>query len=182
VKFHDGTPMTGEDVKYSLMRFLLLDRDGGPSNLLLTGLLGARSTNDLAPDRIYDLADKAIAIEGGALVLRLKKPFAPLLGILANFAHVVPKAAVAAGVLAYRESGEDGTFLLTLSPKHTGETVVEVDGAPRRDALAVGLDELVAECGGEIDDANLAAFEVDVVPPQPDQLANAHPGPEQEGP
>lgn len=97
VTFHDGTPMTGEDVKYSLMRFLLLDRDGGPSNLLLTGLLGVRSTSDLPPDRIYDLADKAISVEGGALVLRLKKPFAPLLGILANFAHVVPKAAVAAG-------------------------------------------------------------------------------------
>jgi len=97
VKFHDGTAMTAEDVKYSLMRFLLLDRDGGPSNLLLEGLLGVRNTNEAPPDVIFGLADKAIAIEGGALVLRLKKPFAPLLGILANFAHVVPKAAVAAG-------------------------------------------------------------------------------------
>lgn len=97
VKFHDGTPMTNEDVKYSLMRFLLLDREGGPSNLLLTGLLGVRHTGDLPPDEVFALADKAISIEGGALVLRLKKPFAPLLGILANFAHVVPKATVVAG-------------------------------------------------------------------------------------
>jgi len=96
VKFHDGTPMRPEDVKYSLMRFLLLDRDGGPSNLLLWGLLGVRSTSDLPPDQIYALADKAVAVEGGALVLRLQRPFAPLLGILANFAHVVSHPTVVA--------------------------------------------------------------------------------------
>lgn len=96
VKFHDGTPMTAEDVKYSLMRFLLLDRDGGPSSLLLEGLIDVRHTQDLPPDQIFSLADKAISSEGGALVLRLKKPFAPLLSILANFAHIVPKASVAA--------------------------------------------------------------------------------------
>jgi len=96
VTFHDGTPMTPEDVKYSLLRFLLLDRDGGPSNLLLTALLGVRHSGDLPPDHIFDLAEKAVSVEGGALVLRLKKPFAPLLGILANFAHVASKATVSA--------------------------------------------------------------------------------------
>ncbi len=96
VKFHDGTPMTAEDVKYSLMRFLLLDRDGGPSNLLLEGLIGERNTSALPPDQIFTLADKAISVEGGALVLRLKKPFSPLLSILANFAHVVSHPTVVA--------------------------------------------------------------------------------------
>ncbi len=95
-KFHDGSALSAEDVKYSLMRFLLLDRDGGPSNLLLYGLLGVRKTDALPPDQIFDRADKAVSIEGGALVLRLKKPFAPLLGILANFAHVVSKGYVEA--------------------------------------------------------------------------------------
>lgn len=97
VKFHDGTLMTPEDVKYSLMRFVLLDREGGPSNLLLYGLVGVRSTAELQPDALFDLADKAIVIEGGSLVLRLQRPFAPLLGILANFGHIVPKSAVVAG-------------------------------------------------------------------------------------
>ncbi len=97
VKFHDGTLMTPEDVKYSLMRFILLDREGGPSNLLLFALVGTRSTSELQPDALFDLADKAIVIEGGSLVLRLQRPFAPLLGILANFGHIVPKAAVVAG-------------------------------------------------------------------------------------
>lgn len=96
VKFHDGTALSADDVKYSLMRFLLLDREGGPSSLLLYGLLGVRSTGELPPDEIFDLADKAISVEGGALVLRLKRPFAPLLSILANFAHIVSRKDVAA--------------------------------------------------------------------------------------
>ncbi|HXT01736.1 MAG TPA: ABC transporter substrate-binding protein, partial [Elusimicrobiota bacterium] len=99
VKFHDGSTMTAQDVKYSLMRFLLTDRDGGPSSLLLEPLIGRRTVAgpDGRPDpEAYALADKAVAIEGGAIVLRLKRPFAPLLSVLAGFAPVVSKAAVAA--------------------------------------------------------------------------------------
>ena len=44
VKFHDGTPMTAEDAKWSLLRFLLLDRAAGPSSQLLEPLLGYPST------------------------------------------------------------------------------------------------------------------------------------------
>ncbi len=46
VKFHDGTLLTPEDVKYSLMRFLLQDRAGGPSSLLLEPILGYTNTRD----------------------------------------------------------------------------------------------------------------------------------------
>ena len=87
IKFHDGSLLSAADVKYSLMRFLLLDREGGPSNLLLQALIGVRHTDDLPPDQIFDIADKAISTEGGSVVLRLKRPFAPLMGILANFGH-----------------------------------------------------------------------------------------------
>lgn len=96
-KFHDGSALSAADVKYSLMRFLLLDREGGPSNLLLYALLGVRSASELPPDRIFDLADKAISTEGGSVVLRLQRPFAPLMGILANFAHIVSKGYVETG-------------------------------------------------------------------------------------
>ena len=95
MKFHDGAPVTAEDVKYSLMRFLLLDREGGPSALLLPPILGVRSTVELDWKEAYARADQAIAVEGGAVVLRLRAPFTPLMGVLANFAHVVPKAYVA---------------------------------------------------------------------------------------
>jgi peptide/nickel transport system substrate-binding protein len=99
VKFHDGTTMTAEDVKYSIMRFLLTDREGGPSALLLEPLTGRKSTvgPDGRPDpAVFDLADNAVQIQGGALVLRLNKPFAPMLAVLAGYAHVVSKAYVAA--------------------------------------------------------------------------------------
>lgn len=96
VKFHDGSDLSANDVKYSLMRFLLIDRDGGPSNLLLEALVGVRSTSELPPDELYDLADKAISMEGGSVVIRLKKPYAPLMGILANFGHIVSEGFVTA--------------------------------------------------------------------------------------
>ncbi|MDE2141090.1 MAG: ABC transporter substrate-binding protein [Elusimicrobia bacterium] len=99
VKFHDGTPLTAEDVKYSLMRFLLTTGEGGPSNLLLEPLTGRRSA--LGPDgkpdpAVYDLADQAVYVEGGALVIRLPKPFAPLLSVLAGSAQIVSKSYVMA--------------------------------------------------------------------------------------
>jgi peptide/nickel transport system substrate-binding protein len=106
VKFHDGTEMTAEDVRYSVLRFLLTDREGGPSALLLEPLTGRKSTlgADGKPDpAVFDLAQSAVTIEGGALVLHLHHPFAPLLAVIADYAHVVSKAYVAA------HGGWDGT-------------------------------------------------------------------------
>ena len=100
VKFHDGSRMTPEDVKYSLLRFLLTDREGGPSSLLLQPLLGRGTVLGPGgkPDpAVFDELDKAVVLEGGALVLRLKKPFEPLISVLAGFAPVVSRAFTAAG-------------------------------------------------------------------------------------
>jgi peptide/nickel transport system substrate-binding protein len=99
VKFHDGTEMTAEDVKYSLMRLMLTTSDGGPAQLLLVPLTGRRSA--LGPDgrpdpEVFDLADKAVSVEGGAIVLRLPQPFAPMLTVLATTSYVVSKKFVTA--------------------------------------------------------------------------------------
>src|SRR5438445_383250 len=65
VKFHDGSVITTDDVRYSLMRFMLLDADGGPSWILLASILGfdVQSTRDdngkLLPD-IWDRVNQAI--------------------------------------------------------------------------------------------------------------------------
>ena len=99
VKFHDGTTMKAEDVKYSLLRFMLMDRDGGPSALLLEPLTGRHTVvgADGRPDPdVFEFVDKAVSIEGNAVVLRLQRPFAPLLSLLTSFAPVVSKAYVAA--------------------------------------------------------------------------------------
>jgi len=93
VKFHDGAAMTPEDVRYSLLRFMLFDRDGGPSSLLLEPLLGTGSTRkgkDLMHDA-YDRLAKAVTVEGDDLVVRLPKPFAPFLTILATYGDIMER-------------------------------------------------------------------------------------------
>lgn len=117
VKFHDGTVMTAEDVKYSLMRLMFTTGEGGPSQLLLVPLTGRRGVlgADGKPDpEVFDLADKAISVEGGAVVLRLPRPFAPLLTVLATTSYVVSKRHVVA------HGGWDGskdTWIARWDPK-----------------------------------------------------------------
>lgn len=95
VKFHDGTPMTPEDVRYSLMRFLLYDRAAGPSPLLLEPLIGDSSTRDehdqIRP-RVWEEVNHAVSLQGDRLLLRLPRPYAPILTILASWAPVVSKS------------------------------------------------------------------------------------------
>jgi len=122
VKFHDGSPMTPEDVKYSLMRFLLMDRANGPSYVLLEPLLGVESTlgDDGKPDAdLYDALDRKIRVEGGAVVLYLDKPYPPLLSILAGFCPIVSKKWVLAN------GGWDGR----------GETWLKFRDPPKNDEL-----------------------------------------------
>src|SRR2546425_4731339 len=101
VKFHDGTPMTADDVKYSLLRIMLTDRDAGPSWPLLAPILGfdVQSTRDdkgnLIPD-IFDRANPAIQVQGNTVVITLTKPYAGFLSILATWSPVVSQKFLAA--------------------------------------------------------------------------------------
>jgi peptide/nickel transport system substrate-binding protein len=94
VHFHDGSVMTPDDVRYSIQRFLLQDRAGGPAWLLLSPLLGVDSTRDdkgKIQVRYADVA-RAVSVQGNAVVFRLKKPFAPFLSIVAGWTAVMPRA------------------------------------------------------------------------------------------
>jgi peptide/nickel transport system substrate-binding protein len=95
VRFHDGSPMTAEDARYSILRFLLQDRASGPSSILLEPLLGYASTRDekgvLNPSAFAD-ASRAVRLDGQTLVLSLRRPYAPLPAILATWAEVVSKS------------------------------------------------------------------------------------------
>lgn len=94
VKFHDGSRMTPEDVRYSLLRFMLMDRAGGPSALLLEPILGAGSTRDSSGAIILDFAaaERAVRVEGDDVVIRLPRPFGPFLSIMARWSYVMPKS------------------------------------------------------------------------------------------
>lgn len=94
VVFHEGSTLTPEDVRYSLLRFLLSDVEGGPSGLLLKPVLGVYSTR--GPDGAISLdfksAAEAVTVDGDAVVVRLPKPDPVFLKVLASQPLVVSKA------------------------------------------------------------------------------------------
>ncbi|PIP82093.1 MAG: hypothetical protein CO113_11775 [Elusimicrobia bacterium CG_4_9_14_3_um_filter_62_55] len=101
VRFHDGGELSPEDARYSLMRFMLADRAGGPSSLLLEAVTGLGSTQDEggAPrSDVFARVSRAVSVEGNTVVVRLERPFAPFLSVIARWGVVVDKEwAVARG-------------------------------------------------------------------------------------
>lgn len=98
VKFQDGTEVTPEDVRYSLLRFMIEDPAGGPSALLLEPIAGTASTRDDAGRITLDYAalEKRVRVEGRDVVIELPRPFGPFLAVMARWSYVVPKAWCAA--------------------------------------------------------------------------------------
>ncbi|MBB6098256.1 peptide/nickel transport system substrate-binding protein [Deinobacterium chartae] len=94
LRFADGSPLTAEDVKYSLSRVVVYAASGGPGVLLTEPLLG-RSGLMRASDADYQKLDRAITVKGkDTVIFRLAKPFAPFLSALAFPGHgIISKAA-----------------------------------------------------------------------------------------
>lgn len=105
VTFHDGSKLTPEDVRWSLLRFLLMDRAGGPSSLLLEPILGVPSTRGKDGElRVtFEDAAKAVRVEGGNVVVTLARPFGPFLSIMARWSYVLDKESTV------KAGGWDGT-------------------------------------------------------------------------
>lgn len=93
IKFQGGEDLTPEDVRYSLLRFLLSDVSGGPSSLLLESILGVSSTRNDKGEIVVDFkeAANAVRVEGDNVVVTLKRPFAPFLSIVARWGYIVSK-------------------------------------------------------------------------------------------
>jgi len=93
IKFHNGDELTSEDVKYSLLRFMIMDIPGGPSSLLLEPIFGITSIRD--KDGNIQITEKefneAIRVEGDRVIVLLKKPFAPFLSIIARWSYIMDK-------------------------------------------------------------------------------------------
>jgi peptide/nickel transport system substrate-binding protein len=94
VRFHDGTPMTAEDARYSLLRFMLMDFPGGPGHLFLQPILGVDRVRGEDGKFLVDFqkASEAVQAKDGALVIRLDKPFRPFLSLAASWPFVTSKA------------------------------------------------------------------------------------------
>jgi len=82
IKTHDGGEITPEDVEYSFERAMIQERDGGPVWMLLEPLLGVESLSELGDlsdpedaQRIGEMIDAAVEVEGDNVVFHLAKPF-----------------------------------------------------------------------------------------------------------
>lgn len=103
-KFSDGTPVTAADVKYSVMRQLLMSTDDGPSSLLLEPLTGSTAPIQKSDAAAFAKVDQAVEAQGtGTVVFHLAKPFSPFTAILAN-----PVAAVYSKAAAVKAGAWDG--------------------------------------------------------------------------
>ena len=86
VRFHQGGELTAEDVAYSLKRHMIVDPDGGPMWMLLEALTGHASTRDDSGrilDGIFETIDGSVSVNGNRIILKLPRPYPPLMGILA---------------------------------------------------------------------------------------------------
>ncbi len=98
VKFHKGGTLTAEDVRYSFLRGLIHDRDGGPWWMLYEPLFGVGSLanitselvgvdnpSDLTPEqseKVYNYLAKAIEVDGSNVIFHLPNPYPPFLSII----------------------------------------------------------------------------------------------------
>jgi len=114
VKFHNGNPLTPEDVEYSFERGLLYDPDGGPMWMMWYALFGVHSRDEALEefvgkpvDEIFDaktgepkaeykqkvidfykqVVDPAIEVQGDNVVIKLVRPYAAFMNIIAQSAH-----------------------------------------------------------------------------------------------
>lgn len=98
LRFSDGTPLTADDVAYTIKRMLVYAADAGPSSLLTEPLLG--SPDLVTAKTSFAAIDKAVQAKGkDTVVFTIARPFAPFLSILAfpAFGIMEKAAAVKAG-------------------------------------------------------------------------------------
>jgi peptide/nickel transport system substrate-binding protein len=86
VKFHSGSALTPEVVRYSFLRNMITDPDGGPMWMLFMPIFGEQSSRDGDGNITLDFAalSKAITVSGDKVIFKLKTPFPPFLSILAG--------------------------------------------------------------------------------------------------
>ncbi|MFC1522113.1 ABC transporter substrate-binding protein [Elusimicrobiota bacterium] len=94
VRFHTGEELTCEDARYSILRFMITDRPGGPSAILLEPIAGTGSTRNDKGNIALDLGQLMSQVrcdDDNTLIITLDKPFSPFLSIMASWSNVVSK-------------------------------------------------------------------------------------------
>jgi len=88
VKFHNGNPLTPEDVAYSFRRLMTHSHPDSPAWILLEDLLGVYDLGDLAAevgdDRACEMVKEAVSVQGQNVVFKLPQPSATFLARIAH--------------------------------------------------------------------------------------------------
>lgn len=152
VKFHNGNPLTPEDVEYSFERGLLYDPSGGPMWMLWNAIFGVNSLNELIQnyvgkpvseifkdgeplpqfkDKLVELytkvIDPAIEVEGDNVVFRLVKPYGPFLTVMA---HTVGWSAVLDKETSIKMGLWDGKAVVEIQ-KHSKRKITTLRNSDR---------------------------------------------------
>lgn len=98
VLFQDGSPLTPEDVRFSVLRRFVATGSEGLSDELLRVVLGLEPEPERPPAaaEILRRARRAVSVEGGAIVFRLAERSSSFLHILAADGYVLSRAWCAA--------------------------------------------------------------------------------------
>ncbi|MBI2069808.1 MAG: ABC transporter substrate-binding protein [Elusimicrobia bacterium] len=93
VVFHGGQKLNCEDARYSVLRFMIMDRSGGGSWLMLEPIAGTNATRNDKGDYTLNAAEliSRVACEGQNLKITLPKPYAPFLSVMAQWSYVISK-------------------------------------------------------------------------------------------
>ena len=119
-RFHDGEPVTSEDVVYSLALFIEPETLNDPR---IIEEMGDRRSNTARSLKVY--YDSSRAVDGSTIEIKTKRPSAAFMPILAieTTVVVVPKSQVEAGVFA---SYKDPSSMIGSGPFRMGEFVKDV--------------------------------------------------------
>lgn len=91
VKFHSGNALTADVVAYSIKRNLVVDCEGGPQPLIYEPLFGIGSmSTDILGDGsnkkvTLDMLNAAVQVQGDAVIVNLKMPYAPFNAVMAGY-------------------------------------------------------------------------------------------------
>ena len=89
VKFHSGADVTPEDVEYSLERWMVQCRAGGPTWMILEPTLGIYNTrkgkqDDIGVAKLGKMIDHAVEYNGTHILINFVMPYAPIEAIIAQ--------------------------------------------------------------------------------------------------
>ena len=125
VKFHNGNPLTPEDVEYTFERLMVCDPEGGPGWIWFAMFFGPDYWSSRQDGITFEGIDKAVEVDGDYVVFNFTNAVPYILGVLAGqWAIIVDKEFI---VENGGWPGTEGTWKEYNNPKENEETLYEIE-------------------------------------------------------